>query len=84
MPMWAISMLCTWGKTRNTIIQTSGRTAHWIKAQVGNRTVVDSRFGFLVGQCRIVSLGKRHLSRTLPQLGQTIYPLWWPSLTEDT
>ena len=83
MPMWAISMFCTWGKTCNAIIQTSGGAAQWIRAQVGNRKVVDSRFGVSIGQSRIVSLGKRHFARTLPQLVQNIYPPWWPNLTED-
>ena len=46
MPMLATSMLCTWGKTSNAIIQVSGGAAQWIKAQVGNRKVVDSRFDF--------------------------------------
>ena len=69
-------------KTLYANIPTSGGTAHRIRALVGYRKVVNSRFGFRTAQCVVLSLGKT-LQRIFPQRGQAIYPSWWPSLTKD-
>ena len=72
MPMLAF-VVYLGGKTLNVVVPTSGGAAQWIKAQVGNRKVV--ALGSVFEQCNIASLGKRHFTRTIPQLGRSIYPL---------
>ena len=67
------------GKTLNANIPTSGGAAQWMRAQAGNRKVVDSRLG--QGSMSLCPW-KNHFTLILPYWGQAIYPSCWPGLTK--
>ena len=76
-----ITRCCVLGKTINANISTSSSAVQWIKAQIGNCNVVDSRFGSKTGQCMIVSLEKT-LIANFPILGPSNLPVVVPNLTK--
>ena len=57
-PCAQLNAIAFLGNTLNANIPTSGGAAQLIRAQVGNRKVVSSRFDFRNGQCIVASLEK--------------------------